>query len=190
MATAPRVPWSALALWAAFTATVIGSNLAVVHIGLLPVWPGISAPAGVYLVGLALVLRDLLQEATSWRWSAVAVVVGAGLSAVVSPALALASAVTFLASELLDLAVYTPLRRRGLVLAVTASNAVGLLADSLLFLWLAFGSLEFLTGQVLGKTWMTVAAVVVLLALREVRTRARRDGDRPPRTGAAPRPRS
>jgi len=160
-----------LALWGAFTATVIASNLAVTYIGLLPVWPGIVAPAGVYLVGLALVLRDLLQEATSWRWSAVAVMVGAGLSALFSPELALASATAFLASELLDLAVYTPLRRRGMVLAVAASNAVGIAVDSLLFLWLAFGSLDFLTGQVLGKTWMTIAAIVALRTIRALRTR-------------------
>lgn len=163
----PRV----LALWVAFTATVIASNFAVAYIGILPVWPGIAAPAGVYLVGLALVLRDLLQEATSWRWSAVAVVVGAALSAVFSPELALASASAFLASELLDLAVYTPLRKRGMVLAVAASNAVGIAADSVLFLYLAFGSLDFLTGQVLGKTWMTLAAIVALLVIRALRTR-------------------
>lgn len=161
----------ALALWGGFTATVIASNLAVTYIGLLPVWPGIVAPAGVYLVGMALVLRDLLQEATSWRWSAVAVAVGAALSAVFSPELALASAAAFLASELLDLAVYTPLRKRGMVLAVAASNAVGIAVDSLLFLWLAFGSLDFLTGQVLGKTWMTIAAILALLTIRALRTR-------------------
>jgi len=166
-----KFPLRALALWAAFTATVIGSNLAVTYIGLLPVWPGIVAPAGVYLVGLALVLRDLLQEATSWKWSAVAVVVGAGLSALFSPELALASASAFLASELLDLAVYTPLRKRGMVLAVAASNAVGIAVDSLLFLWLAFGSLEFLAGQVLGKAWMTIAAILALVAIRHLRSR-------------------
>jgi len=163
-------PVRALTLWASFTATVVAANLAVTHIGFLPVWPGIVAPAGVYLVGLALVLRDLLQEATSWKWSAVAVVVGAGLSAVFSPELALASASVFLASELLDLVVYTPLRRRGMVLAMAASNTVGIAVDSVLFLWLAFGSLDFLTGQVLGKAWMTVAAVLVLLAIRRLRT--------------------
>lgn len=158
-----------LALAAAYAGTVIAANLAVAHIGMVPVGFGLGAPAGVYLVGLALVLRDLLQDATSWRWSAAAVVVGAALSAVFSPELALASGAAFLLSEFADLAVYTPLRRRGLVVAVAASNAVGLLADSLLFLWLAFGSLAFLPGQVLGKTWMTLAALAVLLMLRRTR---------------------
>jgi uncharacterized PurR-regulated membrane protein YhhQ (DUF165 family) len=65
----------------------------------------------------------------------------------------------FLLSELADFAVYTPLAARGLVLAVLASSIVGLIADSILFLWLAFGSLEFLAGQVIGKTWMVLLAL-------------------------------
>ncbi|MBQ1166305.1 VUT family protein, partial [Streptomyces sp. A73] len=67
-------------------------------------------------------------------------------------------------SETLDVAVYEPLRRRGLLVAVTASNAVGLLADSLVFLGLAFGSLAFLPGQLVGKAWMTLAAIAVIAA--------------------------
>lgn len=158
-----------LALAAAYTTTVVAANLAIDTIGVLPVWPGIAAPAGVYLVGLALVLRDLLQNATNWKWSLGAVMVGAALSAVFSPALALASGAAFLFSQIADLAVYTPLRKRGLVVAVAASNAVGLVVDSVLFLWLAFGSLEFLVGQVLGKTWMTLAAIIVLAAIARAR---------------------
>jgi uncharacterized PurR-regulated membrane protein YhhQ (DUF165 family) len=65
--------------------------------------------------------------------------------------------------------VYEPLRKRGLLTAMAASNAVGLLADSLIFLWLAFGSLEFLPGQLLGKAWMTVAAVAVITVLQRRR---------------------
>ena len=41
-----------------------------------------------------------------------------------------------------------------LVAAVVASSAVGLVVDSIVFLWLAFGSLDFLAGQVVGKAWM------------------------------------
>jgi hypothetical protein len=52
---------------------------------------------------------------------------------------------------------------------VAASNAVGLAADSLIFLWLAFGSLAFLPGQLLGKAWMTLAAVAVIAAYRSRR---------------------
>jgi len=53
------------------------------------------------------------------------------------------------------------------VLAVFASSLVGLIADSLLFLWLAFGSLEFLEGQVLGKTWMVLLALPFVYWIRK-----------------------
>jgi len=46
--------------------------------------------------------------------------------------------------------------------AVLASNTVGLGCDSLVFLELAFGSLDHLAGQVVGKAWMTLLAVAVL----------------------------
>ncbi|WP_212732745.1 hypothetical protein [Streptomyces oceani] len=41
-----------------------------------------------------------------------------------------------------------------------------LVADSLIFLRMAFGSLDFLQGQILGKAWMTLGAVAVLAFLR------------------------
>ena len=44
--------------------------------------------------------------------------------------------------------------------------AVGLVVDSLVFLWLAFGSLDFLAGQVIGKAWMVVLALPFVQALR------------------------
>ncbi|MCX4417283.1 hypothetical protein OOK43_33160 [[Kitasatospora] papulosa] len=69
----------------------------------------------------------------------------------------------------MDFAVYEPLRQRGLLLAMLASNAVGLLVDSLLFLQLAFDSLDYLPGQILGKTWMTLAAVTTLTLLRRTK---------------------
>jgi uncharacterized PurR-regulated membrane protein YhhQ (DUF165 family) len=88
------------------------------------------------------------------------------ISAVVSTKFALASGIAFLISELLDFAVYTPLRRRNWIGAVVASNVVGLVADSILFLLLAFGSLQYLPGQIVGKAWMTVLAAGVLWLLR------------------------
>ena len=68
--------------------------------------------------------------------------------------------------ESADFAVYTPLRKRNWLGAVAASNVVGLIADSVIFLWLAFDSLQYLPGQVVGKTWMTLLAVAVLWLLR------------------------
>ena len=132
------------------------------------------APSGVLAIGLALVLRDLVQRRLGLKWALVAIAAGAALSGLVAPpALVLASFVAFLFSETADLAVFTPLQRRGLVLAVLASGVVGIIVDSLLFLVLAVGSLEFLLGQVLGKGW---ALLVALPAVHLLRLRDRRIG--------------
>ena len=134
---------------------------------LIPVAPGVMAPSGVLTIGLAFVLRDLVQRRIGVRWAAVAVVAGALLSAVFAPpALVAASGAAFLFSETADLAVYTPLQRRRLILAVFASSIVGLIVDSILFLYLAFGSIEFLLGQVIGKSWMVVLALPFIMLLR------------------------
>jgi hypothetical protein len=154
-----------------FIATVYAANLAIVHIGLVPVGFGLMAPAGVYAAGLAFTLRDVLHETLGRAWVFAAIAIGAVLSAVLSPQLAVASATAFAVSELADYAVYAPLRRRGWFRAVVASNIVGLTLDSVVFLWLAFGSLEFLAGQVVGKFWMTVLAVIIVAAYRSLRGR-------------------
>lgn len=134
---------------------------------LIPVAPGIMAPSGVVTIGLAFVLRDLVQRRIGVKWAAVAVGVGAGLSALFAPpALVMASGAAFLFSEGADLVVYTPLQRRRLLLAVFASSVVGLIVDSVLFLYLAFGSIEFLLGQVIGKSWMVVLALPFIVLLR------------------------
>ena len=97
-----------------------------------------------------------------------AIAIGSALSALLAPAsLVLASTVAFALSETADLAVFTPLQRRGLVVAATGSSFVGLVVDSFVFLSLAFGSLEFLPGQIVGKTWMVVLAVPVMRWLRK-----------------------
>ncbi|MEV4364415.1 VUT family protein [Nonomuraea sp. NPDC049625] len=156
----------------AYIATIPAANLAVTHFGVVPVGFGYPAPAGVYMVGLALVLRDLSREAAGRAAVLVAIAVGVVLSYLLAdPDLAMASAVAFAVAELADFAVYEPLRQRGLIVAMLVSNAVGLLCDSLLFLELAFGSLDYLPGQILGKVWMTLAAVAVLALYRR---RARR----------------
>ncbi len=61
----------------------------------------------------------------------------------------------------------TPLQSRGLVLAVLASSIVGLVADSILFLWLAFGSLDYLAGRILGKLWMVLLALPFIHWIRK-----------------------
>src|SRR5439155_5054819 len=125
------------------------------------------APSGVLMIGIALVLRDLVQRRLGLGYSAGAVVAGAVLSAAVAPpALVLASGVAFLLSEFADLAVYTPLARRRLIAAVVLSSFVGLVIDSIVFLWLAFGSLQFLGGQIVGKGWTVLLSIPFVLYLR------------------------
>jgi queuosine precursor transporter len=134
---------------------------------LIPVAPGLLAPSGVLMVGLALVLRDMVQRRLGLGWAAGAVLAGAALSALLAPpALVVASAAAFLVGEAVDLAVYTPLQRRGLVVAVALSGVAGLVLDSLVFLLLAFGSLDYFAGQVVGKLWMVVASLPLVAWLR------------------------
>ncbi|HEX9595759.1 MAG TPA: VUT family protein [Anaerolineales bacterium] len=134
---------------------------------LIPVAPGISAPSGVIMVGLALVLRDLVQRRLGWKAAAAGILVGTLLSGLVAPPqLIAASAAAFLISETADMLVYTPLQRRKLIIAVFASSAVGLVIDSIVFLSLAFGSLAFLEGQIIGKAWMVLAALPAVAWLR------------------------
>ena len=134
---------------------------------LIPVAPGLKAPSGVLMIGLALVLRDLVQRRLGLGWSFAAIVAGTALSALLAPpALVIASAAAFLLSEMADLAVYTPLQRRGLVLAVAASSMVGLVVDSVVFLALAFGNLDFLAGQVVGKAWLVAMSIPLIAWLR------------------------
>lgn len=134
---------------------------------LIPVAPGISAPSGVLMIGLALVLRDIIQRRLGPGWALGAIVAGAVLSGMVAPpSLVFASAFAFFLSEGADMAVYTPLQKKRLMLAVVLSSIVGLLVDSVIFLYLAFGSLDFLSGQIVGKFWMVLLALPVIHWLR------------------------
>lgn len=148
--------------------TIFAANLAITAIGIVPVGFGLMAPAGVYFAGLAFSLRDALQETLGRRWVIGAIMIGALVSAGLSAQLALASGLAFLFSELADFMVYTPLRQRSWLGAVVASNVVGTIVDSALFLWLAFGSLAFLPGQIVGKLWMTALTIALILVWRRL----------------------
>jgi uncharacterized PurR-regulated membrane protein YhhQ (DUF165 family) len=155
-----------LAAFAFYIGTIFAANWLIEHVGIINVGFGLHAPAGVLMVGLAFTLRDIVQRTLGRDVVVVAIIVAAGLSWFVAPAFALASGVAFLVSETADFAVYTPLERRSWLGAVALSNTVGLVLDSVLFLWLAFGSLQFLAGQIVGKAYMTVLAVLLLAVVR------------------------
>lgn len=159
-----------------FCLTIPAANWMILNVGtvcsangpcLVPVAPGIMAPSAVLMVGIALVLRDLVQRRLGLVAAVVAILIGAALSGLLAPiSLVVASATAYLVSEFADLAVYTPLQERRFVTAVMASSMVGLVVDSMIFLWLAFGSLDFLIGQVIGKGWMVLLSLPLILLLR------------------------
>jgi hypothetical protein len=160
-----------------FALTIPAANWLIGHVGtscvephgpcVVPVAPGLMAPSGVTMIGFALVLRDLVQRRLGALTSVMAILCGAGLSALLAPiSLIIASGFAFLLSEFADFLVYTPLARRRLVAAVVASSLVGLVVDSIAFLWLAFGSLDFLLGQIVGKSWMVLLSIPFIAWLR------------------------
>jgi len=160
-----------------FALTIPAANWLIGHVGtacamphgpcVIPVAPGLLAPSGVMMVGVALVLRDLVQRRLGAGMSILAILCGTAISALLAPpSLILASGVAFLLSEFADLALYTPLARRRLVAAVVTSSLAGLVVDSIVFLWLAFGSLDFLPGQLVGKAWMVLLSIPFVTWLR------------------------
>ncbi|HXT80712.1 MAG TPA: VUT family protein [Acetobacteraceae bacterium] len=165
-----------LAAFAGYLGSIPLANWMIQHVGtvcspagpcLVPVAPGLLAPSGVVTVGAALVLRDVVQRCLGVKWGLAAVALGTLASILVAPAsLVIASGTAFALSELADFAVYTPLQRRRLVAAVVTSSSVGLIVDSIVFLVLAFGSLTFLPGQVIGKLWAVLVAIPLMQLLR------------------------
>ena len=162
---------------AGFVACVPVANWLIHNIGtrcipdgpcLIPVGFGLDSPSGVLVIGLALVLRDLVHETLGAKWALAAIMVGGLISGFIAPlALAVASIVAFTLSELADMAVYSPLRKRKLWLAVVLSGLAGSVVDSGLFLYLAFGSFDHIAGNVVGKMWFSLAAIPVILMMRK-----------------------
>ena len=162
--------------FALFAATIPAANWLIGNIGtecipngpcLIPVGFGLLAPSGVLMVGAALVLRDIVHERLGLWWAVAAIAIGGLLSAFLAPpALVVASTAAFLLAEGADLIVYEPLRKRRLVWAVLLSGLAGSIIDSAVFLWLAFGSIALIEGQIIGKLWMTLLAAGGLWLLR------------------------
>lgn len=150
-----------------YLTSIVAANWAIDTFGIVRIPGGLYAPAAVYVVGVTLILRDIVHEAIGRRGTLLVILVGAALSAAFSWQLALASGLAFLVSETLDLLVYEQVRLRfdSVLSGMLVSNAVSIPVDSIVFLWLAFGSLEFFWGQVVGKSIATVIAVGLLAAV-------------------------
>lgn len=162
---------------AAYAATIPAANYMIGNVGtfcvpdgpcLIPVGFGITAPSGVLMIGLALLLRDAVHETLGKYWALTAIGFGGILSFILAdPFIAVASIVAFLVSELSDFAVYSKIRERSRELGVLASGVVGSIIDSVLFLYLAFGSLAHIDGQIIGKIGVTVIAAAGLYAWKQ-----------------------
>ena len=162
----------------AFLTTIPLSNYVVLNWGticsaescLVPVWfyPKIYAVSSVVVVGFNFVLRDLVQRGLGLKYAILAVLLGTLLSYLVSsPLVATASAITFLVSETVNTVVYTPLQRKHFILAIIAAGIAGIIVDSAIFLKLAFNSLEFLPGSIIGKMWAVVVCIPLIYILRK-----------------------
>lgn len=156
-----------------YVAMIYLANWALKEYGFVSVGFGLTAPAGVFFAGLAFSFRDLLQDDGGRLLVVIAIAIGSMLAFTVSPAFALASAVAFGLSELADFAVYTPLKDRNRYGALTLSNLVGSVVDSMLFLWIAFGTTAGWFGLTLGKAYMIVPSLALLWVLRAVSERVR-----------------
>lgn len=155
-----------------YALTITAANWLTTRYGLVPVGFGLITTAGTYAAGAALLLRDVVQDLCGWRWVLAGIAAGAVLTAVTSPALAVASTVAFLLAELLDTAVYTPLRNRGWARAALLSGIVGAVADTYAFLALAGFPItpQTVGGQLVGKVaWATVLPVLAVVIVRQVR---------------------
>jgi len=154
-----------------FIATILAANYVTTEYGMVPVGFGLVATAGTYFAGLAFILRDLMQDTAGRKAVLALIVAGAALSYAVSdPFIATASAVAFLLSEGADFGVYTPLRKRGYIRAAVASNIVGAVVDTLVFLTIAgFPLRQALAGQLVGKMLVTGVIIAGVAAFRLTR---------------------
>lgn len=155
----------------AYLASIPFANWLIDHVGtvrfsggphVIPVGFGYEAPSGVLAIGFALFVRDYVQQHLGKRFTLGAILLGVLLSIFVNRSLALASGLAFAFGELADFAVYTPIRKTNLFLAVFLSGFVGGIIDSMIFLQIAFGSIDYWQGQVIGKTLMALAGGVAL----------------------------
>ena len=154
-----------------YLASVILANWLTTHYGFVPVGFGKVATAGTFAAGGALVVRDVLQDAIGRIGVLLLIVTAAALSWIVAaPQIALASGCAFLLAETFDMLVYTPMRRRtrfgdpGWTAAVWCAGVVGAIADTIVFLRIAFGwpaVWSGLPGQLLGKCEMLAALIAI-----------------------------
>lgn len=159
----------------AYIAVVVLANILSSRFGMVAIGFGLVASAGTYAAGAALGLRDAVREGLG-PWGMLPVIAAGSLLSylLADPIIATASLVAFSVSELADTLVYEPLRTRSKTGGVVASNTVGAVVDTWVFLSLApFGPVTFqaMQGQLVGKIlWATLVPVALVALVRRVRT--------------------
>lgn len=151
-----------------FIASILFANYLTTWFGLVPIGFGATVTAGTFAAGAALVLRDMLHVHGNSRIVLAAIASGAVLSyTVASPMIALASGVAFLFSELVDFAVFTPLRKN-MPLAVLASSIAGAPVDTVLFLHVSgFGvTWQAVIGQFIVKTLLALSVIPLVKRIK------------------------
>lgn len=177
-----------------YVAVVVSAQVGTNKIVDVP-WTDLTAPGGTYLIGIALSLIELAHRTAPTRREGfvnaqVMVACGFAASALLAGYLAildqaspddalfdrlagtwrivLGSLVAFLVSETIDNSFGAWLRDRVHdAVRVVATNAVSVPLDSVVFLLVAFGSLEFIEGQIVVKYAVTlVFGIPLVLALR------------------------
>ena len=72
--------------WAVlYVGSIVLAAYLVAAFGAVPVGLGLFAPAGAYVIGVTMVLRDLTQDQLGPKWTYAAILLGTGLSAAISP---------------------------------------------------------------------------------------------------------
>ena len=153
----------------AYTGSIVLANICTTQFGLVPIGFGLMVTAGTFAAGFALIARDAVQVSAGKVVVLLAIISGAAISAITSnPAIALASGIAFLVSELIDFAVFTPLKAKSLARAVVISSVVSAPVDTVLFLYLAgFGvTWQAVLGQFIVKTALALIAAIIITAKR------------------------
>ena len=142
-----------------YLVSIVLINIGFVHVPLIHGWPPMSLA-----VGLVFVLRDFAQREVGHKVLLI-MLIGAAISYLMaSPAVAIASCAAYLASELVDWAVYT-FNKRPLTQRVLLSSALSTPVASAVFL----GLIGFFSvgGVVLMTASKMLAAFVVYFWLRK-----------------------
>ena len=158
----------------AFLLCLPAANLLIQNVGtvcltngpcLIPTGFGFMAPSGVLMIGAALLLRDVVHEIWG-RSTAIVLILLGGLVSVpfVGSHLLVASLLAFFVSEMADFFVYDRFRKQNKGNAVLASGVVGAALDTALFSYVAFGTLAWQPGLLLGKIYATLFVAAYLYA--------------------------